>query len=77
MSKSALNMGTKLLSNYLKKDNIGVFAIQPGWMRTDMGGANAALDPYATACKLVTLFERLEPSYRNIFVDNAGNPLPW
>ncbi|MFV0342440.1 MAG: SDR family oxidoreductase [Anaerocolumna sp.] len=77
MSKAALNMGTKLLSNYLRKDNIMVLTIQPGWMRTDMGGANAMLDPYETACKLASLFERYNDLNAPIFIDNDGNPLPW
>ncbi|MDF2803576.1 MAG: short-chain dehydrogenase/reductase [Anaerocolumna sp.] len=77
MSKAALNMGTKLLSNYLRKDNIMVLTIQPGWMRTDMGGANAALDPYETACKLVSLFDGYNDMNAPIFIDNEGQPLPW
>ncbi len=77
MSKAALNMGTKLLSNYLRKDNIMVLTIQPGWMRTDMGGAHAALDPYETACKLVALFDGYHDMDAPIFIDNEGNPLPW
>lgn len=81
MSKAALNMGTKLLSNYLKEFGIPVFAIQPGWMRTDMGGANAHLDPYETADKLIKLFEGLVKRRADgeelIFVDNEGAELPW
>lgn len=77
MSKAALNMGSKLLSNYLKDDKIPVYAIQPGWMRTDMGGPNAHLDPYETADKLMKLFAELPESEKGIFVDNDGEELPW
>jgi len=78
MSKAALNMGTKLLSNYLKKDNIKVLAVHPGWMRTDMGGSNAALDPYETACQLVNLFNQSNnQGDEPIFIDNTGNEFPW
>ncbi len=77
MSKAALNMAVKLLSNYLKEDKIPVFAIQPGWMRTDMGGPNADLDPYETADKLIKLFAGLTADSEEIFVDNEGNVLPW
>ncbi len=76
MSKAALNMGTKLLSNYLKKDNIMVLAIHPGWMRTDMGGSNAHLDPYETACQLVDLVKD-RTIEQPIFIDNQGNEHPW
>lgn len=76
MSKAALNMATKLLSNDLKNDGISLLAVQPGWMRTDMGGANADLDPYETACKLVKLFAQL-PAEGPLFVDHDGAELPW
>lgn len=77
MSKAALNMGTKLLSNYLKKDTILVLSVHPGWMRTDMGGMNAHLDPYETACKLVELFDGMNDVNGPIFIDNAGQEHPW
>ena len=76
MSKAALNMGTKLLSNYLKEDKIIVVAVQPGWMRTDMGGPNADLDPYENAGKLAALFHRIEENHP-VFIDNEGKAIPW
>ena len=77
MSKAALNMGTKLLANYLKKDNIIVLSVHPGWMRTDMGGQNADLDPYETACKLVELFHGINDIEGPNFIDNEGNEFSW
>jgi NAD(P)-dependent dehydrogenase (short-subunit alcohol dehydrogenase family) len=77
MSKAALNMGTKLLSNYLKKDNVIVLAVHPGWMRTDMGGSNADLDPYETACQLISVFEGITDTASPVFIDNKGQVYPW
>ncbi len=77
MSKAALNMGTKLLANYLKKDNIDVLCVQPGWMRTDMGGSNAMLDPYETACQLIKVFESRNDLEQPIFINNDGSEFPW
>ena len=77
MSKAALNMGSKLLSNYLKEDKISVLAVQPGWMRTDMGGPKADLDPYETAVKLVKLFQNIKDLDTPIFIDNEGQSIPW
>jgi NAD(P)-dependent dehydrogenase (short-subunit alcohol dehydrogenase family) len=77
MSKAALNMATKLLSNYLEKDGVTVLAVHPGWMRTDMGGRNADLDPYETACQLVKIFDGINVSDNPIFIDNKGNAYPW
>jgi NAD(P)-dependent dehydrogenase (short-subunit alcohol dehydrogenase family) len=77
MSKAALNMAAKLLANYLGKDGITVLAVHPGWMRTDMGGRNADLDPYETACQMVEIFEHVKASNNPVFIDNKGNAYPW
>ncbi len=78
MSKAALNMATKLLHNYLADKHINVIAVHPGWMRTDMGGSNAHLDPYETACKLTKLFNEIcNKADSPIFIDNDGNEYPW
>lgn len=78
MSKAALNMGTRLLDNYLEERGIRVIAVHPGWMRTDMGGANADLDPYETACQLTALFEKTAREKDGpIFMDNEGRVYPW
>jgi NAD(P)-dependent dehydrogenase (short-subunit alcohol dehydrogenase family) len=41
LSKAGLNAQTILLSNELTGTGIKVFAICPGWVKTDMGGASA------------------------------------
>lgn len=78
MSKAALNMATKLLDNYLADEGIRVIAVHPGWMRTDMGGQNADLDPYETAVCLAELFAGFDRTDRElIFMDNEGRTLSW
>jgi NAD(P)-dependent dehydrogenase (short-subunit alcohol dehydrogenase family) len=77
MSKAALNMGAKLIQTYVKYRGIKVMAIQPGWMRTDMGGQGADLDPYETACELVELFNGISGTDGPIFIDRKGIELPW
>jgi NAD(P)-dependent dehydrogenase (short-subunit alcohol dehydrogenase family) len=77
MSKAAMNMATALLANYLR-DQIRVLSLHPGWLRTDMGGSNAALDPATTAKTIVELI--LRESCRlggPAFIDHEGNALPW
>ncbi|HEX2621239.1 MAG TPA: SDR family NAD(P)-dependent oxidoreductase, partial [Phototrophicaceae bacterium] len=42
MSKAALNMLTRVVANEVKRSpNIKVNAVNPGWVRTDMGGRGA------------------------------------
>lgn len=43
ISKAALNAVTKQFAGALRADNIAVNSVCPGWVRTDMGGANASL----------------------------------
>ncbi len=49
MSKSALNMYTKLLSKRLEKQQIIVSSLDPGWTQTDMGGPDATQTPIDVA----------------------------
>lgn len=41
ISKTALNATTRILANELENTNILVNSVCPGWVKTDMGGANA------------------------------------
>ena len=41
VSKTSLNALTVMLASELKRSNILVNAVCPGWVRTDMGGSNA------------------------------------
>lgn len=79
MSKAAMNMGSMLLQNYLKeKDNkIKVLAIHPGWIRTDMGGANADLDPLEVAEDILALTKMPHDINGPIYMDRFGKELEW
>jgi NAD(P)-dependent dehydrogenase (short-subunit alcohol dehydrogenase family) len=59
VSKAGLNMLTRAMAAEFRADGIVVTAISPGWVKTEMGGANAPLTPdesaqslYATICGL-------------------------
>ena len=45
LSKLALNGATILLADALKSKNIAVYAMCPGWVKTDMGGSSAPRTP--------------------------------
>lgn len=77
MSKAALNMQTKLLHNYLAPEGFKLLVVHPGWMRTQMGGAQADIDAKEAAVGIqrLTLSDALNGE--DIFLDYLGNPLPW
>lgn len=76
MSKAALNMATVLVAKYLR-GAVRVVALHPGWLRTDMGGPNAALDPVAVAEDVAELIGDENRWPEHPFVDHQGKRLPW
>ncbi len=73
LSKVALNMFSEKLSRELKEKNIRVFAIHPGWMKTDMGGENAQLEPLEPANAIFRIIDQeLEIPHEHVFIDYQG-----
>ena len=77
IGKAAQNMATALLSHALRARGIVVVALHPGWVRTDMGGASAPLDPQAAAAALLDVIAGLRAEDSGAFLDWQGSPLPW
>jgi len=55
MSKAALNAFTRLLAHEYQGDGVLVNAVDPGWVRTDMGGPSAPRSPQEGADGIVWL----------------------
>jgi NAD(P)-dependent dehydrogenase (short-subunit alcohol dehydrogenase family) len=55
ISKAALGMYTKSLASRLQETPVSVWAFDPGWMRTDMGGERAPQPPSVSAEALYKL----------------------
>jgi NAD(P)-dependent dehydrogenase (short-subunit alcohol dehydrogenase family) len=74
-SKAALNMINKSLA----RDHawLATAVVHPGWVRTDMGGAEAPLDPQSSASGIWQQIERLQHRDSGRFFDYLGNELPW
>jgi NAD(P)-dependent dehydrogenase (short-subunit alcohol dehydrogenase family) len=52
-------------------------AVHPGWVRTDMGGAQADLDAAASVRDLRRLIAGLGPSDNGRFLNHDGQPIDW
>lgn len=55
ISKVGVNMYTRSLAEYLKKRNITVSSMDPGWVKTDMGSFSAPRDPKEPAEEIYKL----------------------
>jgi NAD(P)-dependent dehydrogenase (short-subunit alcohol dehydrogenase family) len=77
VSKAALNSVAKNLSIELAPRGITTVCTHPGWVRTDMGGASAAIDPAESIAGLRKVIEGLKPSDNGKFFNYDGSELPW
>ena len=76
ISKAGLNALTRIFASELEGTGIKVNAVCPGWVRTDMGGANAARsveEGVATTVWLATLPD--DGPSGGLFRDQK--PIPW
>lgn len=76
VSKAALNMLIRKLRRELEAMATKIVAVHPGWLRTDMGGPTASVDPRDAAREIVALAEG--SSYvTGSFVRTNGTVIPW
>ncbi|KWX78234.1 SDR family oxidoreductase [Paenibacillus jilunlii] len=76
ISKTALNMFSQQLHVYLQERGVQVLSVHPGWMHTDMGGAEAPTDPRRSAGGIISLIEqRTAPQGRFMFMDYTGKDM--
>ncbi|MEP7203682.1 MAG: SDR family oxidoreductase [Ilumatobacteraceae bacterium] len=76
-SKAALNMLTLKQSQVLRADGVSVIALHPGWVRSDMGGPSATLDPADAAAEIVGLVDKLTIEQTGSFFQWDGSIHPW
>ncbi len=77
MSKAAVNKLAQCLALDLKSRGIGVYAIDPGWPKTDMGGQFASMEVEYSAKSVLATIESLTQEDTGSFVDWLGNKLDW
>ncbi|PSW14731.1 SDR family oxidoreductase [Photobacterium sanctipauli] len=76
-SKTALNKVMQVLANEYRQEGIIVCPIDPGWVRTDMGGENADISVEESASGLVSLIENLKPEHSGRFFTWNSKEVPW
>jgi NAD(P)-dependent dehydrogenase (short-subunit alcohol dehydrogenase family) len=76
-SKAALNMITIKLASRLRDDGVIAVAIHPGYLRTDMSGPGADLDPADAAAQITDLIDGLTIDQSGMFLCWDGSVHPW
>ncbi|XP_031560306.1 uncharacterized protein LOC116296429 [Actinia tenebrosa] len=76
-SKAALNIITKSLSVDLKPDGITAIVINPGWVKTRAGGANALITTQESVSGMMRVISSLDQSKTGMFFDYKGEIVPW
>jgi len=75
-SKAAVNSVMKDASLALA-DRALCVAFHPGWVRTDMGGAGADIDPAESIAGMRRALASLQPAQTGSFLNYDGTPLAW
>ena len=76
-SKAALNAITKSLSIDLLKDGIITCSVHPGWVKTDMGGPDAAVTIDDSVQGMLKVFANLNQTSSGGFFQYDGSPIDW
>ena len=76
-SKTALNAIGKSLAVDLKDQGVSVGIVHPGWVLTDMGGANALIDVQTSINGLCKVIENLNLTNSGQFFNYDGSGIPW
>ena len=71
-SKAALNMLMRIFAGDVERDGVITVLLDPGWVRTDMGGADASLTSEASVRGLLGVIDSLTPESNGQLFDWRG-----
>jgi NAD(P)-dependent dehydrogenase (short-subunit alcohol dehydrogenase family) len=77
MSKCAMHSLTIRLAEKLREKNIIVTAINPGWVKTDMGGNEAPMPVNVVIQNITNTIENLTEKETGSFLTDLGEQIPW
>jgi NAD(P)-dependent dehydrogenase (short-subunit alcohol dehydrogenase family) len=76
-SKAALNMLSLKQSQVLRSQGVCVIALHPGWLRSDMGGSRADMEPADAAASIAKVVDHVTIDQTGSFLRWDGSTHPW
>ena len=76
-SKAAVNMAMRARSLTLAPRGITVVVMNPGWVRTDMGGPGGSISPEESVRAMRGIIDALTPEQAGSFLNWRGGGYPW
>ena len=76
-SKTALNMLTRALAFDVQPMGIVAVALNPGWVKTDMGGPRASLTPEQSVQGMLQVIDQVQTMDAGRFLEWNGKEHPW
>ena len=76
-SKAALNAAWRTLAVEMAAEEVAIAMLHPGWVKTDIGGGGAPLEPAESVSALRKVINRLTPRDKGVFLNHRGETLPW
>jgi len=76
-SKAAVNMVVRSLALDLAPRGITCIVMNPGWVRSDMGGSGGKLSPAESIKAMRSVIANLRPDDSGKFLNYTGKPYPW
>jgi NAD(P)-dependent dehydrogenase (short-subunit alcohol dehydrogenase family) len=79
LSKTALNQAARTLAAEWGPQRFTIVALNPGWVRTDMGGPDAELSVDEAADQVLNFVRVVSTSMdaNGLFLNTDGSPIPW
>jgi NAD(P)-dependent dehydrogenase (short-subunit alcohol dehydrogenase family) len=79
LSKSALNQAVRNLAAEWGPEGFTIAALNPGWVKTDMGGPDAEISVEEASRQILAFVEEVStrPQVNGAFVNTDGSQLPW
>jgi NAD(P)-dependent dehydrogenase (short-subunit alcohol dehydrogenase family) len=76
-SKAAVNAAMRTIAPELATHKIAVVNLHPGWVKTDMGGPTAPVEPQDSIAGMRKVIAGLTLEHSGRFIDYQGQIVPW